>query len=59
MARIVDKNTRLIDVDFGPLTVSCSRLATDTQPTTVTKGQNGEKQLIRFADTFGIRGSFV
>ncbi len=59
MARIVDKDTRLIDVDFGPLTVSCSRPAADTQPNSVTKGQNGEKQLIRFADTFGIRGSFI
>tara|TARA_Y100000401_G_scaffold117439_1_gene126254 strand:- start:255 stop:1127 length:873 start_codon:yes stop_codon:yes gene_type:complete len=59
MARIVDKDTRLIDCDFGPLTVSASRTAGDTQPTTVTSGGNGAGQLIRFADTFGVRGSFI
>lgn len=59
MARIVDKDTRLIDCDFGPLTVSCSRPAGNTQPTSVTQGGNGSGQLIRFADTFGIRGSFI
>jgi len=59
MARIIDKDTRLIDVDFGPLTVNCSRPATDTQPNSVTSGGNGTGQLIRFADTFGIRGSFI
>ena len=57
MARIIDKDTRLIDVDFGPLTVATNRPATDTQPATVTSGGNGVGQLIRFADTFGIRGS--
>lgn len=59
MARIIDKDTRLIDCDFGPLTVSCSRLATETEPSTVSNSGNGTAQLIRFADTFGIRGSFI
>jgi hypothetical protein len=59
MARKVDKDTRLIDCDFGPLTVSASRTAGATQPTTVTSGGNGAGQLIRFADTFGVRGSFI
>ena len=59
MARIIDKDTRLIDCDFGPLSVAASRPAGQTQPTTVTSGLNGVGQLIRFADTFGIRGSFI
>ena len=59
MARIVDKDTRLIDCDFGPLTVATNRPAGDTQPSTVTVGGNGEGQLIRLADTFGVRGSFI
>lgn len=60
MARILDKDTRLIDVDFGPLTVACGRDATNLSPSSVTSGQNGEKQLIRLDDTTGaIPGSFV
>ena len=59
MARIVDKDTRLIDVDFGPIAVSCSRLAGDTAPTTVSASGNGTGQLIRLADTFGLKGSFI
>jgi len=59
MARIIDKDTRLIDVDFGPLTVATNRPPGDTQPATATAGGNGLGQLIRFADTFGIRGSFI
>lgn len=59
MARIIDKDTRLIDVDFGPLTVGTNRPPGATQPATVTSGGNGIGQLIRLADTFGIRGSFI
>lgn len=59
MARIIDKDTRLIDVDFGPITVAGTRPAGDTQPSTVTATGNGTGQLIRLADTFGIRGSFI
>ena len=60
MARIVDKDTRLIDCDFGPLTVNCARDAATLSPTTVTSGQNGEKQLILLDGTTGaIPGSFV
>lgn len=59
MARIVDKDTRLIDCDFGPISVAASRTAGNTQPSSVTSGLNGAGQLIRFADTFGIRGSFI
>jgi hypothetical protein len=32
MARIVDKDTRLIDVDFGPFTVAIARQATQDMP---------------------------
>lgn len=32
MARIVDKDTRLIDVDFGPFTVAINRQATQDMP---------------------------
>ncbi len=60
MARILDKDTRLIDVDFGPLTVACARSANTLGPGSVTSGQNGEKQLIRLDDPTGATpGSFV
>lgn len=60
MARILDKDTRLIDCDFGPLTVACARAATNLSPSNVTTGQNGTKQLIRLDDTTGATpGSFV
>lgn len=59
MARIVDKDTRLIDVDFGPITVTASRPGGDTQPATVAASENGIGQLIRLSDTFGVRGSFI
>ena len=47
MARIVDKDTRLIDVDFGPLSVNLAREELATEPNSVTIGLNGAKQLIR------------
>jgi len=60
MARILDKDTRLIDCDFGPLTVACGRAANTLTPSSVTSGQNGEKQLIRLDGTAGATpGSFV
>jgi hypothetical protein len=59
VARIIDKDTRLIDVDFGKLTVGLGRAPNTTVPNVVTVGGNGEGQLIRLADTGGIRGSFV
>ena len=59
MARIIDKDTRLIDVDFGPLTVACGRIAGDTVPTTITSGQNGVQQLLVSPDSASIKGSFI
>lgn len=47
MARILDKDTRLIDVDFGPVSISTTRAALSLNPTVVTLGGlNGEEQLI-------------
>lgn len=59
MARIIDKDTRLIDVDFGPIAVSCNRPAGTTSPNLVSATGNGIGQLIRLADTFGLKGSFI
>jgi hypothetical protein len=59
MARIIDKDTRLIDVDFGPLTVACSRIAGDTVPTTITAGQNGTQQLLVSPENALVKGSFI
>lgn len=64
MARIIDKDTRLIDVDFGPLTVNLTRPALASEPDAVSVGLNGAKQLIRADGTIGTpamtyAGSFV
>lgn len=60
MARIVDKDTRLIDIDFGPVSVNLARPAGDTSPAVVTTGQNGVKQLLRIdGPTGNIPGSFI
>ena len=60
MARIIDKDTRLIDIDFGPLSVSMARSAAAEEPSSVTIGQNGEKQLLRLSGaTKPDSGSFI
>ena len=60
MARILDKDTRLIDCDFGPLTVAAARDVDTLGPANITSGQNGEKQLIRLdGPADAIPGSFV
>ena len=46
MVRIVDKNTRIIDVDFGTLDVSIGRSAGDSNPTSVVLAGNGRSQLL-------------
>ena len=46
MARIIDKDTRLIDIDFGELTTSCGRSAGSNDPDAVTLGGNGLGQLL-------------
>lgn len=65
MARLIDKDTRLIDIDFGPVTTLTTRDLLAEQPTGTTVGLNGVNQLIRAdgvadisATTFKL-GSFV
>jgi len=65
MARILDQNTRLIDVDFGPVTVNIGRAALKEFPdgtpgNQATFGGNGTNQFIR-SDTGGqlTAGSFI
>ena len=65
MARILDKDTRLIDVDFGPVTVNIQRTALSEFPdgtpgNQATFGGNGTNQFIR-SDTGGslTTGSFI
>lgn len=62
MARIIDKNTRLIDVDFGPITVNVFRPSGEVQPIAggATFGGNGTLQLIRSDDGAALfAGSFI
>ena len=63
MARIIDKDTRLIDVDFGPVETNVGRLAGEFRPTSVTYSKNGVDQII-WSGTVGafdsrLAGSFV
>lgn len=60
MARIIDKDTRIIDIDFGPLTLGVTRLATEPISNNLTTSGNGEKDAIRIipAATQGT-GSFI
>ena len=60
MARILDKDTRIIDADFGPVNASFSRTAGAFNPTSITLSLNGEGQIINFvAATNPGCGSFV
>ena len=64
MARILDKDTRIIDVDFGPVTVTILRQNNEEAPTGVTGseatfGGNGALQFIRSDNSGEIAGSFI
>lgn len=60
MARIIDKDTRLIDIDFGGLSVGLARTATQPFPTSVTTSGNGLSQLLNvITATNRNGGSFV
>ena len=60
MARIIDKDTRLIDLDFGELTVSTFRTANSTVPTSVTSGGNGTGVVLNVLPANEINGgSFI
>jgi len=60
MARIIDKDTRLIDIDFGEFTVSTFRDPLSPNATSVTSGGVGTGQLLNIlpAGTFN-GGSFM
>jgi hypothetical protein len=60
MARIIDKDTRLIDLDFGQLTVAAGRNAGSNFPDTVTSGGPGEEQLLNLIPAGQFNGgSFI
>ena len=46
MARILDKDTRLIDIDFGPVNVATTRAIAGFNPATVSITKNGTSQLL-------------
>ena len=46
MARILDKDTRLIDIDFGPVNVATTRAILGFNPATVSITKNGTAQLL-------------
>ena len=61
MARIVDKDTRLIDVDFGPVTVVLQRSVGSFVADTLATSGNGTEQILNTVPTGGpsTTGSFV
>lgn len=59
MARIIDKDTRIIDVDFGPIDVYLDRLPNDYDATTVSYTRNGTDQLVWSAPAGPNAGSFI
>ena len=60
MARILDKDTRLIDIDFGPIGVATTRAVGDFDPTTVVTTGNGTGQLLNVIPaTVTNGGSFI
>ena len=60
MARIIDKDTRIIDIDFGPVDVGLGRDADGFNPATLTLELNGTDQIIgNVAATNAGAGSYV
>lgn len=60
MARIIDKDTRLIDLDFGQLTVAAGRSTGSNVPDVVTSGGPGEEQLLNLIPGGAFNGgSFI
>ena len=62
MPRIVDKDTRLIDIDFGQVNVSLGRTAGAIEPSSATATQGGVNDLLRFEAVGGsaeVIGSFI
>jgi len=60
MARIIDKDTRMIDVDFGPVTIAASRNAAQPWCTSMNESGNGLQQMLNLiqANENGT-GSFI
>ena len=59
MARIIDKDTRLIDIDFGEITTSTLRAEDTLFPSGVNSGGVGNGQLLNLLPSGPIGGSFM
>lgn len=59
MARIIDKDTRLIDVDFSQLSATAGRTAGSNEPTFVAYSGPGQGQLLNSIGTQSNGGSFI
>jgi len=59
MARIIDKDTRLIDIDFNQIGVNLGRSAGNDKPTSVTLTQSGQNQVINNLGLVSRGGSFI
>jgi len=60
MARIVDKDTRLIDIDFGPVGTTCGRAALSLDPTSAVGSLNGMQQVLYYSVVGdALPGSFI
>ena len=60
MARIIDKDTRIIDIDFGPLTLGATRLPAEPLTNTLTTSGNGLKDVINLIPAAASgTGSFI
>jgi len=60
MARIIDKDTRMIDLDFGEITISAFREFDSTVPTSVTSGGSGTSVVLNVLEAGELyAGSFI
>ncbi|AXH79265.1 MAG: hypothetical protein [Circular genetic element sp.] len=58
MARIIDKDTRLIDADFGQLKITMARAGGDSNCQALSS-ENGEAQLLNLVSATTAGGSFI
>ena len=56
MARIIDADTRLIDVDFSEITCAAGRAANEVSPNSVTTGRLGVSQLLNVVPALAYGG---
>ena len=59
MARIVSKDMRIIDIDFGPVSAALTRTGGDVAPSSVNYTQNGVDQVISSINVGNGSGSYV